>query len=220
MYTKNKKQISLLIFSLILIVFGGIVVNKTLAERSWEDGQVEKQNNVWDSSIKKWEALFENWKDKRERLHDQYFDDYDVDAEYCDSANNCYKEELLSMYVTRSNGNFMELDTNDNDVDGNDDNFGKFENGDKWQCANGGQVLEFKGAEGIYWDSSNHGQVVTYKDREGNKWESHNKGQVVIFTNRNGEEWEVSNHGQVVEYKDSSGKTWSGSDDDTVDDMR
>ena len=219
-----KKQNSKIILGVVIAV--GLLVSVvatqvSFAQRSWEDEQVEAQNNDWEQEIAKWEKIHKEWSDKREQLHDDIAEDYDSSAKYCDTNNNCYEESLLSMHITRADGSYMKFDTTSNDVNGNESlSLGEFSNGDKWRCSNGGQALTFQGRDGTHWDSSNFGQVIIFEDGKGNKWESSNTGQVITFTGANGEKWEVSNNGQVVEHTDSSGKTWDGSDNDNLDDMR
>ena len=192
----------------------------SFAQRSWEDGQVEKQNDTWEQEIRKWEKINQEWAEKRSSLHEQYFSDYDDEAKWCNESGVCYKEDILDMYIVRSDGFITEFEVLGNDVQDSEGSLGYFANGDKWECANGGQVLEFQGTDGTRWESGNEGQVLIYQDKYGNKWQSDNIGQGLTFTSASGEKWDVSNNGQVVEHTDSSGKTWDGSDDDDVDDMR
>ena len=202
-----------------LMVLGvGMIGNalNVMAERSW-DNKTENENVVWENEIKQWDNVIRAWSDKRDSLHKQYYGDKygHMGTKYCDDAG-CWEEGLMSLTFAPRGGLVLEMDKDSCGINGDF----TFKDSSMWDCANGGQVLTFKGQNGEFWESSNEGQVIEYKNVRGDFWESSNEGQVIKFKSVAGDEWVSSNHGQVVEYTDKDGHRWSGSDSDTAEDMR
>jgi hypothetical protein len=213
------KKINNIISALTILVItaGVLLVSDVKADRSWDDDKTEGENVLWEQKIEEWDKTVKAWDERRDKLHEQYYrDNYEDRAKYCNDIGECWEEDMFHLIFTSTSGESQEMEKSRGDVN----NEGMlFEDGSRWGCTNGGQVLIFNKADGEFWQSRNTGQVIEYKNANGDHWESSNTGQVIKFVGANGEKWQSSNYGQVVEYTDKDGNEWSGSDSDDVDDM-
>ena len=213
---KNKITTTVIVI-LLAVMITSITGIDVKAERSW-DNKTENENVLWEKEIKKWDEAIEKWDEKRDKLHEQYYEDsYEDRAKYCNDVSECWEEDMFHLIFTSNDKNRQEMEKSRCDVN----NSGLvFDDKSKWECSNSGQVIVFSNLRGEFWQSSNTGQVIEYKNAGGDYWESSNTGQVIKFEGANGEKWESSNHGQTVNYTDKDGKKWRGSDSDEADDMR
>ena len=211
---KNKIAAVIILLAVVAILTTGIDVK---AERSW-DNKTESENILWEKEINTWDKIIEGWDEKRDELHEQYYEDnYEDRAKYCNDVGECWEEDMFHLIFTSNDKNQQEMEKGRCDVN----NSGLvFDDKSIWSCSNGGQSIVFNNPDGEFWQSRNHGQVIEYKNAIGDYWESSNTGQVIKFEGADGAKWESSNHGQVVDYTDKDGNTWSGSDDDDIGDMR